>query len=137
MTKIEQKDWIAPKGHPMAGDTIRMVSVVFNDGKDPEEIFLTYAFNRICDVEKESEMKLGLTLVNPSAQEVRAIVCAYLRTAHAVTLEEAGDLLTRDRSSMLVALSKAMALSDKEEPTEEPKEPVPPASAQTDTVQAA
>jgi hypothetical protein len=130
MTKIEQRDWTAPKKHPRQGETFRMVVLTFDEpfpwsGGD-REAMLVHDFNCLCDVEAETGLNLGmLSLRNPTSQQTRGLVCAYLRTAHAISLQEAGDLLTRDQNAVLEAMSMAMNLArlgeeKKEEPVVEP-----------------
>ena len=119
---IKTTDWTSPNKQ-----VFKCVELTI-DG-DPLSYFFRYCFNKICDVEEETGLNLGAGATgSANARQTRALVCAYLRTAHAVTLEEAGDLLTTNREPTLVATQAAMVLAGIAEAEEEkPEAPAPAA----------
>lgn len=100
--EIKKTNWTAPNKQVFEGVELRFEG-------DPQPLFFRYDFNRLCDLESETGLNLGVALREVSAQQTRALVCAYLRTAHAVNLDEVGDLLTRNRNAVLEAMSAAMS----------------------------
>lgn len=62
---------------------------------DPQEYRLFYDFNLICDAEQMTGENLNFTLYggSVSTSQFRAVLFALLRTAHDVTLKDAGGLL--------------------------------------------
>lgn len=99
------------------------------------EFQLCFDVNKVADVEAETGLNLLLPLLGRmTTAEVRALVCAFLRTSQPlVTLKEAGDLLTRDFDTVSGALNevfKHVHMGKFED--EPPMDPQPPAPATTE-----
>lgn len=94
---------------------------------DPQVYSLAYDFNAMC----EAEEKTGVNILavsegsDVSARGTRALLFAFLLTGHPmVTKEEAGDLLSRDRSTVSAAIGTVLRLG-----IEVPAEPAAEAAA--------
>lgn len=78
---------------------------------DPVEYKLSYDFNVVCDVEEETGCNLLQTLTGSALNSklTRGFLYACLKPNHPlVELKEAGDLLTREMSTVLAALGEVM-----------------------------
>jgi hypothetical protein len=124
---IKQTDWTSPPPEKVLHKNVTELVI---EGFEGGPLRFKYDFNLVCDLETETGLNLnfGLSLSQLNARQTRALICAFLRTAHAVTLEEVGDLLTSDRTAILAAWTQALVVS-KMMVEEKPEEPTP--SAQT------
>lgn len=95
-------------------------TVKFKLEGDPVEYVLTYDFNEIVDAEAATGCNLFRAMSGSmTATEFRALLYACLKTGHPqVLLKEAGDLVSKDRTTVMVALGKVLAGAE-EEATEE------------------
>ena len=88
--------------------------MTFTLANDPQLYTLTYDFNEIADAEEVANMNLlsGVAAHGQggiSSAQLRGLLYALLHTAHpAVTLKEAGDLLTRDALTVTTAFAQVM-----------------------------
>lgn len=90
-----------------------MKPVTFTLENDPQVYSLQFDFNLLCDAEAETGLNLmhGFMGLGIDARVTRGVLYACLKTAHpAVTLKEAGDLLSKDRETVLEALGKAIKI---------------------------
>lgn len=118
---IKQTDWTSP---PPLKVLHKNVTELVMEGFEGGPLRFKYDYNLICDLETETGLNLnfGLSLSQLNARQTRALICAFLRTAHAVTLDEVGDLLTSDRNAVLAAWTQALVVAKmmiEEKPTEE------------------
>jgi len=103
---------------------------------DPQVYVLQFDFNAICEAETATGCNLMHALAGGgiSASETRGLLYACLKASHPeVLLSEAGDLLSRDMSSVLPALSKCLAeardIEEESEPVKVPEKAAGPVAA--------
>lgn len=84
--------------------------MTFTIGDDPQVYTLTRNVNVICDVEAETGLNLSIFAwsAGMTQSQMRAMLYAYLKPSHGVTLDEVGDLLSIAETESLLALGKAM-----------------------------
>jgi hypothetical protein len=98
-----------------------MQKVSFKLEGDPQEYILIYDFNTVCDVEEKTGLNLMTYFGRRSAAITRAMLLALLLPNHhgisggkewAVTLTEAGNLLTKDIAVVTGYMTQAINLGD-------------------------
>ena len=84
--------------------------VTFMLDGDPQPYTLTYDFNMIVKAEQKAGLNLMQGTMNGGAGLIRGLLFAFLLKAHPnVTIEEAGDLLSKDTGRVMANFQKIMA----------------------------
>lgn len=95
--------------------------IVFKIADDPQEYKLCYDFNQLVDAEELTGCNLLAAFMGGglNAKAFRALLYACLKTAHPhVLLSEAGDLMSKDRATVMAAVGKVLGgeISEPEQP---------------------
>lgn len=88
----------------------KIVTFMLKD--DPQVYSLEFSFNELCDAEKPTGLNLmhALAAGDVTAAQTRALLYVCLKTHHPIVmLKEAGELLSREYSVVLEALSTVIA----------------------------